>query len=390
MSSRICCVGAGFSGAVIARAFAEAGHAVLVLDERPHVAGNCHTERDAATGIMLHRYGPHIFHTSDQEVWNYMGRFAEMRPYVNRVKAVAADRVYSLPINLLTINQFFGKTLSPHEAKEFLKRCRRQDIQHPATFEEQALSVVGNALYRAFFRGYTLKQWGCDPRDLPAQVLKRLPVRLTYDDNYFSHPYQGMPADGYTRLIQGILDHEKIEVRLSTRHEDQTESFAHVFWSGAIDRWFGYRAGRLGYRTLDFERVEVEGDFQGTAVMNYCDEDVPYTRISEHKYFAPWEQDRFSRSVAFREYSRACGGGDIPYYPIRLAREQRQLQAYIDMAQDISGVTFVGRLGTYRYLDMDTTIREALDTASQALEDYHQARKLRAFYVDPMPITPER
>jgi UDP-galactopyranose mutase len=371
---RICCVGAGLSGAVIARAFAEAGQAVRVVDERPHVAGNCHTERDSGTGVMIHRYGPHIFHTGD----------TEMKPYVNRVKATVSGKVYTLPVNLLTINQFFGKALSPGEARAFLATLVRADIEAPGNFEEQALRFVGDALYRAFFRGYTRKQWGMEPTALPASTLKRLPIRFNYDDNYFSHPYQGMPVDGYTTLVRRILDHPAIDLALSRPFEQETERFAHVFWSGPIDRWFGYRAGRLGYRTLDFEREEVEGDFQGTAVMNYCDEDVPHTRISEHKYFAPWEQDRFPRSVAFREYSRACGVGDTPYYPIRLAREQAQLQAYIAMAREARAVTFVGRLGTYRYLDMDVTIREALDTARLALRDLHQGGRVAPFYCDPL------
>jgi UDP-galactopyranose mutase len=304
---------------VIARLFAEAGHRVLVVDERPHIAGNCFTERDDATGVMVHRYGPHIFHTSDEEVWRYVQRFTEMRPYVNRVKAVAQGRVYTLPINLLTINQFFGKTFSPAEARAFLAAAGRTDIAEPRTFEEQGLRFVGDALYRAFFHGYTRKQWGMEPSALPASILKRLPIRFNYDDNYFSHVHQGMPADGYTTMVARILDHPSIEIRLSAPFEAQQEAWDHVFWSGAIDRWFNYRAGRLGYRTLTFERVEAEGDVQGTAVMNYCDEDVPYTRIAEHKYFAPWEQDGFRRSVAFVEYSRACGVDDVPYYPIRLA-----------------------------------------------------------------------
>jgi UDP-galactopyranose mutase len=380
---RFCCVGAGLSGAVIARAFAEAGQAVRVVDERPHLAGNCHTERDSGTGIMIHRYGPHVFHTADAEVWDYVQRFAEMKPFINRVKATVSGHVYSFPVNLLTINQFFAKALSPREAHAFLATLVRADIESPENFEEQALRFVGDALYRAFFRGYTRKQWGMEPTALPASILKRLPLRFNYDDNYFSHPYQGVPADGYTDLVRRILDHPAIDLVLSRPFEQETERFAHVFWSGPIDRWFGYRAGRLGYRTLDFEREEVEGDFQGTAVMNYCDEDVPYTRISEHKYFAPWEQDRFPRSVAFREYSRACGIHDTPYYPIRLVREQAQLHAYVAMARETAEVTFVGRLGTYRYLDMDVTIREALDTARSALRDWREIGRIAAFYVDP-------
>jgi UDP-galactopyranose mutase len=380
---RICCVGAGLSGSVIARLFAEAGHRVLVVDERPHIAGNCFTERDDATGVMVHRYGPHIFHTSDEEVWRYVQRFTEMRPYVNRVKAVAQGRVYTLPINLLTINQFFGKTFSPAEARAFLAAAGRTDIAEPRTFEEQGLRFVGDALYRAFFHGYTRKQWGMEPSALPASILKRLPIRFNYDDNYFSHAHQGMPVDGYTAMVARILDHPGIELRLSAPFEAQQEACDHVFWSGAIDRWFNYRAGRLGYRTLTFERLEAEGDVQGTAVMNYCDEDVPYTRIAEHKYFAPWEQDSFRRSVAFAEYSGACGPDDTPYYPIRLAGEQQQLQAYIAMARAARGVTFIGRLGTYRYLDMDVSIREALDTGRAALSDSAAGRALSAFYVDP-------
>jgi len=224
---------------------------------------------------------------------------------------------------------------------------------------------------------------GLEPVALPASILKRLPIRFTYEDNYFNHTYQGMPAEGYTPMVARILDHPGIEVRLSAQYEAQSESWDHVFWSGAIDRWFGYRAGRLGYRTLDFERQEAEGDIQGTAVMNYCDEDIPYTRRAEHKHFAPWEQDRFTKSVAFLEYSRACGPDDTPYYPIRLASEQKQLQAYIDMARTATGVTFIGRLGTYRYLDMDVSIREALDTGRAALSDLAAMRPLSAFHVNP-------
>jgi UDP-galactopyranose mutase len=384
VEGRICCVGAGLSGAVIARAMAEAGYRVKVVDERDHVAGNCHTERDGNTGVMVHRYGPHIFHTDDKDVWDYVQRFAEMKPYVNRVKAIARGRVYSLPVNLLTINQFFSTALSPREARALLAELGCKTDAEPETFEEQALRFVGADLYHGFFRGYTRKQWGRDPSELPASILKRLPIRFTYDDNYFSHPYQGMPAEGYTVMVQRILDHPAIEVQLSRAYEQETETFLHVFWSGPIDRWFGYRAGRLGYRTLDFEREEVEGDFQGTAVMNYCDEAVPYTRISEHKYFAPWEQERFTRSVAFREYSRACGPADTPYYPIRLVSEQKQLRDYVEMASLTTKVTFVGRLGTYRYLDMDTTIREARDTAAAALRDLGRSGRIAAFYCDPL------
>jgi UDP-galactopyranose mutase len=202
---RICIVGAGFSGAVIARELAEAGFRCLVIDEREHVAGNCHTERDADTGVMVHKYGPHIFHTDDVDVWDYVRRFGEMVPYVNRVKATVRGAVYSLPINLHTINQFFGETLNPAEAERFLAAKARTDIDAPQNFEEQALRFVGEDLYRAFFHGYTEKQWGVPPTALPAAILQRLPLRFTYDDNYFKHPFQGMPRHGYTAIVDGIL-----------------------------------------------------------------------------------------------------------------------------------------------------------------------------------------
>ena len=361
MENRVLVVGAGLSGAVIARSLAEKGIACVVIDERNHVAGNCHTLRDPETGIMVHKYGPHIFHTGNKEVWNYVNRFAEMMPYTNRVKANSGDQIYSLPINLHTINQFFGKTFSPDEAKAHIATVARTDIENPQTFEEQALRFVGEDIYRAFFYGYTRKQWGVEPSQLPASILKRLPLRFNYDDNYFNHPYQGMPKNGYTDMVEKILDCEGIEVRLNTPFESIDEPFDHVVYSGPIDRYFNYEYGELGYRTLDFERIDTDGDFQGTAVMNYCDESVPFTRISEHKYFAPWETDRFEKTVAFREYSRACTKNDIPYYPIRLVQEKEMLAKYQERAKAEKGVTFVGRLGTYSYLDMDVTIEQALE-----------------------------
>ncbi len=364
---RCCAVGAGFSGAVIARELAEKGIKVLVIDEREHVAGNCYTHRDAETGVQVHKYGPHIFHTADERVWAYINRFCEMMPYVNRVKATVRGQVYSLPINLHTINQFFGKTMSPAEAAEFIQSKARMDIEEPQSFEEQALRFVGEDIYRAFFEGYTRKQWGVEPSALPASILKRLPLRFNYDDNYFNHPYQGMPRNGYTEIVENILDHENIQLRLNTRFEELDEDFRHIFYSGPLDRYFNYDLGRLGYRTLDFEEVRAEGDFQGTAVMNYPDEEVPFTRISEHKHFAPWEAGQFEKTVAFREYSRACEEGDIPYYPIRLLDDKELLEQYEARAAREQNVTFVGRLGTYQYLDMDVTIGKALDVAENYL-----------------------
>ena len=365
MGERIVMVGAGFSGAVIGRALADAGHRITVVDARPHIAGNCHTERDADTGVMVHVYGPHIFHTDDAEVWDYVQRFSSFEPYKNRVKTTVKDSVFSLPVNLHTINQFYGTAMRPDEARAFIA-ARAHDIPDPQTFEDQALAFVGPDLYDAFFKGYTQKQWGVDPTALPASILKRLPLRFSYDDNYFFHRFQGMPTDGYTALVARILDHPHIDVQLTTRFDPATAGdWDHVFWSGPLDGFFDYAHGRLGYRTLDFERFTYDGDYQGCAVMNYGDADVPYTRITEHKHFAPWEDH--AGSVLYRETPRACGADDIPYYPIRLVAEKAMLATYVQAAKTVANVTFVGRLGTYRYLDMDVTIREGLDTARRFL-----------------------
>ena len=380
---RILIVGAGFSGAVIARELAEAGYPVTVVDQRSHPAGNCHTERDADSGVMVHVYGPHIFHTDDEEVWDYVNRFSNFQPYVNRVKTTVDGRVYSLPINLHTINQFFGMTMRPDEARELIESQAVTENDEPRTFEEQGLRFVGPELYKAFFHGYTKKQWGCHPSELPASILKRLPVRFNYNDNYFFHRFQGMPEHGYTALVAGILDHPNIEVRLNTPFErTMAGHYDHVFYSGPLDGYFDYREGRLGYRTLDFERFTYDGDYQGCAVMNYGDESVPYTRITEHKHFSPWEQHQ--GSVCYKEYSRPCGPDDIPYYPIRLVDEKAMLARYVDKAKGARGVTFVGRLGTYRYLDMDVTIREALDTARGFLDARDGDQPIPAFFKEPM------
>jgi len=382
MTERIVTVGAGFSGAVIARALAEAGHAVTVVDARDHVAGNCHTARDPETGVMVHTYGPHIFHTDDDAVWAYVNRFSRFMPYKNRVKTTVLDSVFSLPINLHTINQFYGKTLRPDEARAFIA-TQAHDIPEPQNFEEQALAFVGPDLYEAFFRGYTQKQWGCAPTDLPASILKRLPLRFSYDDNYFFHRHQGMPAEGYTALVTRILDHPGITVQLNIRFDPATTGeWDHVFWSGPLDGFFDYAHGRLGYRTLDFERFTYEGDYQGCAVMNYGGADVSHTRITEHKHFAPWEDH--TGSTLYREVPRACGPDDIPYYPIRLVHEKAMLATYVTAAEATQNVTFVGRLGTYRYLDMDVTIREALACADAYLAARHTGRPAPTFGNPPL------
>jgi len=380
---RLAVVGAGFTGAVIAHQLAIYGQSVSVFESRPHLAGNCHTARDTDTGAMFHVYGPHIFHTDHERVWSFITSFGEFMPYVNRVKAITGGRVYTLPINLLTINQFFGKTFRPAEARAFIESIGDSSISQPVSFEEQALRFVGKELYGAFFKGYTRKQWGMEPSELPASILMRLPLRFNYDDNYFSHKHQGIPKDGYTALVERILDLSGISVTLGSQFNPEYKAkFDHVFYSGPIDAWFGFRHGRLPYRTLDFEVFRDDGDYQGNAVINYCEEAVPYTRITEHKHFAPWETHE--RTVCHREFSRACGERDIPYYPVRLAREKAQLEQYVHLAQQEKNVTFAGRLGTYRYLDMDVTIKEALETADLFLQCAATGSVMPAFAVKPL------
>ena len=383
MNKNIAIVGAGFSGAVIANQLAQAGYTVDVFESRPHIAGNCYSERDAETGVMVHVYGPHIFHTDNERAWEFVNRYAEFKPYVNRVKAITGGKVFTLPINLLTINQFFNKTMGPAEAQEFLQNLGDRSIENPTTFEEQALRFVGRELYEAFFKTYTIKQWGLHPSELPASILKRLPVRFNYDDNYFNHKYQGMPANGYTELVQNILDVPGVTVHLNTAFDPATKGdYEHVFYSGPIDAWFKHSDGRLPYRTLDFEVFRADGDFQGNAVINYCDGEKPYTRITEHKHFSPWEQH--DKTICYAEYSRQCEEKDIPYYPIRQTREKAQLELYVNKAKNEDNVTFVGRLGTYRYLDMDVTIHEALLTADKFLDSAKNGERMPAFTIDPM------
>ncbi len=380
MIKNVLVVGAGFSGAVIARELAENGIKVTVVDARKHVAGNCYSEVDMKTGVTVHTYGPHIFHTDNEEVWSYLNKFTEMMPYVNRVKATVAGKVFSLPINLHTINQFFGLTLSPDEAKKYIEGKGESNITDPQSFEEQALRFVGRELYEAFFKGYTIKQWGLTPADLPASILKRLPVRFNYDDNYFNHKYQGMPKNGYTEIVENLLAHENIETKLETFFEKNTaEAYDHVFYSGPLDAYYGHIYGRLGYRTLDFEKFYYQGDYQGCAVMNYCEKDVPFTRITEHKYFAPWE--KHAESVCYKEFSRSCGEDDIPYYPIRQVGEMEMLDKYVQLAEKEERVTFIGRLGTYRYLDMDVTIAEALNISRLYLNNIKEGIKMPSFAV---------
>jgi len=373
-------IGSGFSGAVLARQLVDSLDCqVEIWDERSHIAGNCHTLRDSQTNVMVHKYGPHIFNTDNERVWSYVTHFGEFKPFVNRVKASTSRGVFSLPINLLTINQFFGKSMSPQEAQLFVASLGDPSIKHPRNFEEQALHLLGSELYETFFKGYTIKQWGCDPTSLPASILKRLPIRFNYDDSYYNKKYQAIPATGYSAVIQSILDHPRIVVRLNKKYSTSMfpnlhSSFDHLFYTGPLDAFFDYSEGPLGYRTVTFERIATElEDYQGNAVINYPDLSVPWTRIHEHKHFAPWETH--TKTAVFREYSKETGREDIPYYPKRLPSDIDILFRYRKMAEDrFAGssskpaqmrASFLGRLATYRYMDMEAVIGEALDFSDQ-------------------------
>jgi UDP-galactopyranose mutase len=354
-------VGAGFSGATVARVLAEAGIPVQVIDKRDHLAGNCHCERDQNTGILLHAYGPHIFHTDDPVVWTFVQKFARFLPYDHRVKATANGKVYGLPITLHTLNQVFERTMSPPEAKVFLARLTYK-IEQPRNFEEQALATIGQDLYELFFKGYTQKQWGRHPREIPARVFLRLPLRFSYDDRYFTQRFQGIPADGYTQMVHAMLDHPRVETQPATAfHRQMIADHEHTFFTGSLDDYFGRDMGTLPYRTLDFAHQIAVGDQQGCAVMNFPDASVTHTRVTEHKHFAPWEKHR--ETVVTKEFSRDAEEGDIPFYPLRAVGGEELLTAYRARAEQLTNVTFLGRLGTYRYLDMDKAIAEALAVA---------------------------
>lgn len=369
MAYKFLVIGAGLSGTVLANRLAEAlDCSIDIWDERNHIGGNCHTARDAKTGIMVHEYGPHIFNTDKKEIWDFVNSFMEFKPYVHRVKAMSGGKVYSLPVNLHTINQFFNQSFTPAEAKLFLEQQADKTITDPQNFEEQALRFIGKDLYKAFFYGYTKKQWGCEPTELPASILKRIPVRFNYDDNYHNNIYTGIPVDGYTALIEKFVANSKIHISLQKKysHSDELKGYDHVFYTGPIDAWFQYRYGRLGYRTVTFETEYHSGDHQGVTQMNYCEADVPYTRVTEHKHFTYWEQH--SESICFKEYSKETGPNDQPYYPKRLQADKALLMQYRADAEQLAGVSFLGRLATYRYMDMHHVIGEALQFSADFIE----------------------
>ena len=380
---KICVIGSGFSGAVIAHILANSNYKVTIFESRNHIGGNCFTYRDKSTGILVHKYGPHIFHTDNKYVWDFINKFSKFKPYINRVKSNVRGNIYSLPINLHTINQFFNKSFSPQEAQNFIHKNSISEIMNPISFEEQALKFVGKDLYEAFFKGYTLKQWGIDPKELPASILKRLPVRFNYNDNYFNHHYQGMPIDGYTPIFEKLVSHSNIDLYLDSKVDKSfIEDYDFTFYSGPIDEWFDFKLGKLDYRTLDFDLIKAKGDYQGCAVMNYPDEEIPFTRITEHKHFAEWENHK--ETIIFKEFSRVSEEGDIPYYPIRLVNDKEKLLAYIKLANMEKNVSFVGRLGTYRYLDMDVTIAEALEASSKFIQLDKSNKKIPAFFNLPL------
>jgi UDP-galactopyranose mutase len=369
-------VGAGLFGLTVAeRCSTQLGMRVLIVDSREHIGGNAYSETDPETGIEVHRYGAHLFHTSNERVWDYVNRFTTFTDYVHRVYARHDGQIYPMPINLGTINQFTRSAMSPAEAAAWVReRAVQADSGRAANLEQKAVASIGQELYAAFIRGYTAKQWETDPTQLPADTIARLPVRYTYDNRYFNDTYEGLPTDGYTRWLERMADHDRIEVRLgndfldprSPVHKDDTVGRVPVVYTGPLDRYFGDTRGRLGWRTLDFDReVLGTGDFQGTSVVNYSDSTVPYTRIIEFRHFHPERDYPRDRTVIAREFSRFAGTDDEPYYPLNSTADRATLLAYRELAKQESGVHFGGRLGTYQYLDMHMAIASALGLADR-------------------------
>jgi len=374
-------VGSGFFGLTIAeRVAAELGKRVLVLDRRDHIGGNAYSEPEPETGIEIHRYGAHLFHTSNRRVWEYVNRFTEFTNYTHHVFTIFQGQTYSLPINLGTICQYFGRSFTPAEARALVAEHSGEiDTAEAGNLEEKAVSLIGRPLYEAFIRGYTKKQWQTDPTELPAAVIARLPVRYTFDNRYFNDTYEGLPVDGYTAWLTRMADHPGIEVRLSTDWfdiRDELPPGVPTVFTGPIDRYFDYEAGELGWRTLDFEtEVLPIGDFQGTPVMNYADEDVPWTRIHEFRHFHPERDYPTDRTVVVREYSRFAESGDEPYYPINTPEDRARLERYRQLAKFEAAerrVLFGGRLGTYKYLDMHMAIGSALTMVDNRIRPFFE------------------
>jgi UDP-galactopyranose mutase len=368
--------GSGLFGLTVAeRCARDLGLRVLVVERRDHIGGNAYSEIEPATGIEVHRYGAHLFHTSNERVWEYVNRFTAFTDYRHRVYSVFKGRVYPMPINLGTICAYFGRAMGPDEARRLIAE-QAAEVADPRNLEEKAISLIGRPLYEAFIRGYTAKQWQTDPRDLPPEIITRLPVRYTFDNRYFADRYEGLPRDGYASWLERMADHPRIEIRLGTDFFDlDAAGSVPVVYTGPLDRYFGHREGALGWRTLDFEpEVLATGDFQGTPVMNYADEDVPYTRIHEFRHFHPERESPPDRTVIVREYSRFAEPGDEPYYPIDTEADRVRLARYRELARAEKGVLFGGRLGTYRYLDMHMAIASALTMYDNRLRPHFTGR----------------
>ncbi len=371
MTADLVVVGAGFFGLTVAeRVATDLGLQVLVIDRRNHIGGNAYSERDAETGIEVHKYGAHLFHTSNERVWEYVNRFTTFTDYVHKVYGVHNGEVYSLPINLATINQFFRTNLTPDEARELIQeQAGELADSDPQNLNDKGIQLIGRPLYEAFIKHYTGKQWQTDPKDLPAGIISQLPVRYTYDNRYFNDTHEGLPTDGYTAWIERMADHPNITVQLSTDFFDDSQPLnkkalvgtVPVIYTGPVDRYFDYAEGELSWRTIDFEQEILEtGDFQGTSVVNYNDADTPFTRIIEPRHFHPERKYQTEKTLIMREFSRFAESGDEPYYPINTADDRQKMLAYRDLAKAEEAVLFGGRLGTYKYLDMHMAIGSAL------------------------------
>lgn len=360
-------VGSGFFGAVMAERIANGlGEPVLVIEKRDHTGGNCHSVSHTETGIHYHLYGTHIFHTSDGEIWKYINRFTEFNGYRHQVLTTYRNKVYQMPINLETINSFYGLNLKPFEVTAFIRaEAQKAGIEQPSNFEEKAISMMGYPLYEAFIMGYTAKQWGCDPKQLPASILKRLPFRTNYDESYFFDRWQGIPIHGYSSIFDKLLANSRIQVELKTDFfeiRDKLAEDAKIIYSGPIDKLFGNKHGRLEWRSLSFEeQIREVGDFQGTSVMNYAEEKVPYTRIHEPRHLHPEKVYPDNQTLTIKEFSHADKGED-PSYPLGGEQNKALLGKYQRELIQQKHLFVGGRLGDYKYYDMDQTIAAAFRT----------------------------
>ena len=364
-------VGSGLFGLTIAeQAASRWGLRVAIVERRSHLGGNAYSEIDPETGIEVHKYGAHLFHTSNERVWEYVNRFTSFTSYVHRVWTTVDGVVYPMPVNLGTINQFFSAAYGPDEARALIaQQAAEDDGQEITDFESKGVSLVGRPLFEAFFKNYTAKQWQTDPKDLPASIISRLPVRYNYDSRYFNDKYEGLPVDGYTAWMERMVASELIDVYLDTDFFDPENPLnkaavvgkVPVVYTGPVDRYFDYSAGDLSWRTVDFEKEVVDtGDYQGCSVMNYGDIDVPFTRIIEFRHFHPERDYQDEKTVIFREFSRFADHGDEPYYPVNTAQDRERLEQYRELMKNEDRVFFGGRLGTYKYLDMHMAIASAL------------------------------